>query len=483
MKNFKYIAIGFIVLLICGISALAVPGSAVASKYSREGFYPRGFSELAEEAGPAVVNIRTEKTVKGGGFMFPQFERGPSGQNDPWRDLFEKFYGQQRQREFKRKSLGSGFIIDKKGYIVTNNHVVENADEIKVVLKNGKEYDAEVVGRDSHTDIALIKINSADHLPALKLGNSDKLRVGEWVIAIGNPFGLDHTVTAGIVSAKGRVIQAGPYDDFIQTDASINPGNSGGPLINMDGEVVGINTMIVAGGQGIGFAIPINLAGGILEQLKDSGEVIRGWLGVSIQDVSEDLAEYYGIEMKKGALVAEVFQGDPADEAGIKPKDIIIAVNGERVESSRDLTAKIADLKVGEKAKIQVLRDGKKKNFRVKINKRPDSLSEYGNDKYGRNQRQEEEGMGIRVSEITPEMAKRLNIDKGRGVLVVSVKPGSKGEQAGIRKGDVIFEINRREINSIGAYQKALREVGEGETVAYLIKRRGAGLAVVQLKK
>ena len=235
-------------------------------------------------------------------------------------DFFNKFFNQDQQKEFKQRSLGSGFIIDKDGYIVTNNHVVENADKIKVILKDEKEFEAEIVGRDPNTDIALIRIKSGYNLPVLKIGDSDALKVGQWVLAIGSPFGLEHTVTAGIVSAKGRVIGSGPYDDFIQTDASINPGNSGGPLINMTGEVIGVNTIIIAGGQGIGFAIPINQVKGIVEQLKKHGDVTRGWLGVTIQDLPADLAEYIGIKDGKGVLVSDVISGDPADKAGIRAK-------------------------------------------------------------------------------------------------------------------------------------------------------------------
>ena len=282
---------------------------------------PESFSSLAEMVSPAVVNIRTVKTIKGGGRVFRHF-RSPFEKDDPMRDFFDRFFGPEQQKDFKQRSLGSGFIIDEKGFIVTNNHVVEGADQIKVLLRNENEYDAEVVGRDPNTDIALIKIKEDGGFPVARLGDSESLKVGEWVVAIGNPFGLENTVTAGIVSAKGRVIGSGPYDDFIQTDASINPGNSGGPLLNMKGEVVGINTAIVATGQGIGFAIPINMAKGILKQLKSSGQVTRGWLGVAIQDLSKELAEYYKLENGKGVLVTEVFSGDPADRAGIKAKDI-----------------------------------------------------------------------------------------------------------------------------------------------------------------
>jgi len=273
---------------------------------------------------PIVVNISTTKTFKMEGRS-----RSPRGNSHPFErffgedDFFRRFFEEMPERELKQRSLGSGFIISPDGYIFTNNHVVEKADKIKVKLSNGKEYDAAVKGRDPRTDIALIKINPEGSLPAAKIGDSDKLRVGDWVVAIGNPFGLDHTVTVGIVSAKGRVIGAGPYDNFIQTDASINPGNSGGPLINLAGEVVGINTAIVAHGQGIGFAIPVNMAKEILNDLKSKGKVTRGWLGVSVQDITDDIAKGLKLKDQAGALVTEVFEGDPADKAGIKQGDII----------------------------------------------------------------------------------------------------------------------------------------------------------------
>ncbi len=304
---------------------------------------PASFSQLAEAVGPAVVNIRTVKTLKGGGPVFRHFQREPFGKEHPFNEFFERFFGDEQQREFRQPSLGSGFIIDKDGFVVTNNHVIEDADQIKVKLDDEKEFEAQVVGRDPSTDIALLKIKSANDLPFVKMGDSAQMKVGQWVVAIGSPFGLERTVTAGIVSAKGRAIGSGPYDDFIQTDASINPGNSGGPLINMKGEVIGINTAIIASGQGIGFAIPVNLAKGIIAQLKSGGEVTRGWLGVAIQDVSQEMADYYGVDAKKGVFVADVFKGDPADAAGIKPKDIITEVNGRTVETTRQLTALVAE--------------------------------------------------------------------------------------------------------------------------------------------
>jgi serine protease Do len=305
------------------------------------------FADLAEKLKPAVVNISTTKTVKSGGFRSPFGQGSPFDRNFGGEDFFERFFGDIPQRQFKQKSLGSGFIISHDGYIFTNNHVVEQADKILVKLSDGKEYEAKVIGKDAKTDIALIKIKPSDNLPIVETGDSDKLRVGDWVIAIGNPFGLEQTVTAGIVSAKGRVIGAGPYDNFIQTDASINPGNSGGPLINLNGEVVGINTAIVASGQGIGFAIPINMARDVIPQLEKSGHVTRGWLGVGIQEVTPALAKSFGLKEEKGALVSQVSKGGPADKAGIEQGDVILEFDGKTIAEMKDLPRIVASTPVG----------------------------------------------------------------------------------------------------------------------------------------
>ena len=441
---------------------------------------PESFSRLAEMASPAVVNIRIEKTVKSRIPGGRQFQRDPFGRESPFKDFFERFFGEDAPREFKQPSVGSGFIIDKSGYVVTNNHVIENADKIVVKLDDDKEYDAKIVGRDPNTDIALLKVEAGEDLPYIKLGNSEKLRIGQWVVAIGSPFGLERTVTAGIVSAKGRVIGSGPYDDFIQTDASINPGNSGGPLLNMDGEVVGINTAIIASATGIGFAIPISLAEGIISQLKDEGEVTRGWLGVAIQDLTTEMAEYYGLKNRKGVLVADVFKGDPAEKAGIRAKDIILEVNDKKIETSRQLTSMIAGLKVGQVAKVEVFRDRKIKTFSIKLAKRDDDrLRARSTPQAPR----EEEELGIRVAELTTEMAQQFNIEDMSGVVVVGVASDSKGAEAGIQMGDIVKEINHRVIDSVDDYRTALQKAKDGENINFFIWRRNAGFLVVKLTK
>lgn len=478
MKIVNKIALYTVILIAAGVLPGFFAVTPAVSKDEVSKMIPSNFDVLAKMVSPAVVNIRTVKTVKGGGYGFHQYRRSPFGKEDPFNDFFEKFFGGDQLGDLKQRSLGSGFIIDQEGYIVTNNHVVNEADKITVVLANEEEFDAKIIGRDPYTDIALIKIDAANKLTHVELGDSDDLKVGEWVVAIGNPFGLSHTVTAGIVSAKGRVIGSGPYDDFIQTDASINPGNSGGPLIDMNGRVIGINTMIIAGGQGIGFAIPINLSKGIIRQLRDNGDVTRGWLGVTIQDLKGEIAQYYGIKGdKRGVLVLDVVSGDPADAAGIKPKDIIIAINGKGVKTSKDLTTRIANIGVGETVKIKVLRDGKKMIFKVKVGERPDTLasSRYMQKKY--------EELGIQVAKITPQIARRFNISEDAGIIVVDVRSASKADQAGIAKGDIILEINRKEIDSVKEFKNILRSTKKGETIHFLIQRMHHGLLLVHIKK
>ncbi|CAB1065677.1 HtrA protease/chaperone protein [Olavius sp. associated proteobacterium Delta 1] len=472
-----------IFLILCGgLLVAAGPGLSPLAYAKSTGTFnaPESFSRLAEMASPAVVNIRIEKTVKSRGPSMRQFQRDPWGREKPFKDFFERFFGEDAPREFKQPSVGSGFIIDKSGYVVTNNHVIENADKIVVKLDDDNELDAKVVGRDPNTDIALLKVESDLDFPFIKLGDSKKLKIGQWVVAIGSPFGLERTVTAGIVSAKGRVIGSGPYDDFIQTDASINPGNSGGPLLNMDGEVVGINTAIIASASGIGFAIPISLAQGIIAQLKSEGEVTRGWLGVAIQDLTGEMAEYYGLKDRKGVLVADVFKGDPADEAGIRAKDIILEVNDQKIETSRQLTGMIAGLKVGQVAKIEVFRDRKIKIFSIKLAKRDDTRLKAQSPPQ---EPKEEDELGVRVADLTAEMAQQFNIEDMTGVVVVGVASDSKGAEAGIQMGDIIKEINHRVIESVDDYKTALQKIKEGDSVNLFVWRRNAGFLVIKVTK
>lgn len=439
------------------------------------------FTDLAEKSGQAVVNISTVKIVTSQRGSQPFMRPGPHGQ-DPFGDFFdqfERFFRERGGAPREQRSLGSGFILSADGYIVTNNHVIENADSIRVNLlaaKNGEQsYDAEVVGTDKETDLALLKIKAGKALPHLSFGDSETLKVGQWVMAIGNPFGLDHTVTAGIVSAKGRTIGAGPYDNFIQTDASINPGNSGGPLIDLDGRVVGINTAIVATGQGIGFAIPSRLASQVIDQLKQHKSVKRGWLGVTIQDVDENSAKALGLDSARGALVSGVTPGDPAEKAGIRTGDVIVAVDGVAIADAGDLTRKIGDLLPGVGVTLSVWRGGK-------ILKLPLVLDERNAEKVAQGGRPGpgapgEDVLGLAVRPVNEAEAKAMELSATGGLLVVEVGEGSPGAQNGLAVGDVILEANGKSVNTV----KALREVVEGDgkdkgVVMLLVKRQGRNL-------
>lgn len=425
---------------------------------------PLSFADLAEKLKPSVVNISTTKTVRGGR------PRTPFGQGSPFDrpfggdDFFERFFGDIPQREFKQRSLGSGFIITSDGYIFTNNHVIEQADKIIVKLSDGKEYEAKVIGKDAKTDIALIKIKTADSLPVADTGDSDKLRVGDWVMAIGNPFGLEQTVTAGIVSAKGRVIGAGPYDNFIQTDASINPGNSGGPLFNMEGKVIGINTAIVAQGQGIGFAIPISMAKTILPDLKAKGKVTRGWLGVSVQDITEDIAKNMKLKDRSGTLINDVFKGDPADKAGLKSGDVITEINGKKIKDTHELLIIIAAFRVGETVKIKILRDGQEKSVSITVAERKDQREIAAARNGG-------EAFGMTVQEITPEIAKHLGLSIKKGVIVVDVQEGSTADEVGIQPQDIVLQVNKVKVESIKDYAREIGKAGEKGGILLLIQR------------
>jgi serine protease Do len=437
------------------------------------------FAALSEHISPSVVNISSTQEVKSRNPFGPGGPGGGGpggggmGEDDPFQEFygpFERFFGQPR-RPFKAKSLGSGFVIDStRGFILTNNHVVENADEIVVKLSNGKEFKAKVVGRDAKTDIALIEIKGdAKDLPAVKLGDSNSLRVGEWVVAIGNPFGLENTVTVGIVSAMGRHINQGPYDNFIQTDAAINPGNSGGPLLNTKGEVVGINTAIFSrggGNIGIGFAIPIDLAKEIVPQLKDKGRVTRGWLGVMIQKVTPDIAESLGLEESKGALVADVVKDGPAEAAGLKQGDVIVEFDGKPVTDSAELPLLVARTPVGKSVSLVIIRDKKRENVSVTISELKEE-EELAQGPGGTS-----EDLGLAVQTLTPELAENLGLERAlKGVVVTQVDPSGPGGEAGLRRGDVILEVNRTPVKDAAAYTKALRGAGKGKSILFLVRR------------
>ena len=429
---------------------------------------PNIFVDLTKRVKPGVVNISTTKVIKGGGRVFRHFSP-PSRERDPFRDFFgedffEKFFGDAPQRDYVQRSLGSGFIIDREGLILTNNHVIEGATEIRVRLSTDKEFSAEVIGRDIKTDLALIKVKPGKDLPMVELGDSDTLEIGEWVMAIGNPFGLAQTVTVGIVSAKGRVIGSGPYDDYIQTDASINPGNSGGPLFNLKGEVVGINTAIVAAGQGIGFAIPINVAKEIIPQLQKKGKVTRGGIGVYVQKLTPDLAKSFGLEQSKGALVADVIPGSAAETGGIRRGDIIIKFNGKDIDEMNELPRVVASTPVGKEVDVVVLREGKSLVLKLKVGELKDEASPAAPEKAKLE-------LGMSVQEITPEIARQLRLGEPGGVVVTLVEPGSTTEEAGIQRGDIIREMNGQVIRKLSDYQAAIAKIKKGEIIRFFIKR------------
>jgi len=427
------------------------------------------FTVLARELKPAVVNISTTTTVNTG--MPPGT---PFGGGDPF-GFFERYFGDV-PRTFETQSLGSGFIISEDGYIFTNNHVIENASEITVTLHNDRSYKARIIGSDPKTDLALIKIDADVKLPMSKMGNSDSLEVGEWVLAIGNPFGLEETVTAGIVSAKGRVIGSGPYDDFIQTDASINPGNSGGPLFNISGEVIGINTAIINQGQGIGFAIPINIAKDLLPQLK-KGKIVRGWLGVVIQEITPELAESFGLPDTNGALISDIEAGGPADKAGLKKGDVILKFNGKDITKMKDLPTLVAKTPVGSKATISIFRNGATKDVPISVGKMPEEgmisrESPSGGGGGGGTPTPEATGLGLSVEGITPTVAQYLGLKDTEGVIVSRVERGSLGEKAGIMKGDVVLELNHKKIRNVEDFKREMSSIKTGQYL-FLIWRNG----------
>ena len=419
--------------------------------------FPESFAGVARSAKPAVVNIFSTRIV-----------RAPGSTGDPTEDFFRRFFGEGLpQRAQRQQSLGSGFIISPDGYIITNAHVVQQAEQIRVKLSNRDEYDAKLVGIDPKTDVALIKVKPRQDLPVVSLGDSDKLEVGDWVVAIGNPFGLAETVTAGIVSAKGRVIGAGPYDDFIQTDASINPGNSGGPLLNTDGAVVGINSAIFSrsgGSVGIGFAIPINLAKHVVDALREHGKVVRGWLGVSIQDMSPSLAQSFGLDHPYGALVVEVEPGGPAAKAGLRRGDVIIEYNGTTIDESHQVPTLVAETAVGERATMKILRDGHEQTVTVTVAEQPS----------GRQARAERQpakpSWGLTLTDPTPALLRRFGIPPGtRGAMVQEVQPDSPADAAELQPGDVIRQVDRQPVSNAKSCQQALDR--DDERVLLLLQR------------
>jgi len=423
------------------------------------------FAQVAESVAPAVVNINTVTRVSG---------RTPVEEffGD---EFFKRFFGEAPDRQQVQRSLGSGVIVDASGIVLTNAHVVERATEIEVATADGKKHKAKVMGVDRKTDLAVLKLQGGGPYAAANLGDSDRVRVGDWVLAIGSPFGLQQTVTAGIISAKGRSIGQGPYDDFLQTDAAINPGNSGGPLVNMSGEVVGINSAILSrtgGNVGIGFSIPVNMAKRIYTELAAKGKVTRGWLGVSIQPLTPDLAKGFGLKEPNGVLISDVVQDSPAAVAGVTSGDIIIEFDKKKVDSPQELQKAVASTQPGRAVPLKVWRDKGEKTLEIKIGETPDDNVALKSTNKGKSL------LGLDVRPITPELARQLNLRNPEGVIVFSVDDESAAAEAGLQRGDVIREVNRQRVRSLPDFEKATKDVKEGDRVTVLLQRGPQSLYV-----
>lgn len=431
------------------------------------------FVEVAKRVSPSVVSIRSERTITGQPLPFGEdFFKGT-----PFEDFFEEYFKGRGESPRRRKQMGegSGVIVDSKGYILTNNHVVAGADKLTIRLYDGRELKGTVRGTDPKTDLAVVQVEAKD-LPIAKLGDSDKIQVGEWAIAIGSPFGLEKTVTVGVISAMGRAgLGTGTYEDFIQTDASINPGNSGGPLVNINGEVIGINAMIILPGQGIGFAIPINLAKRIMAELIETGKVTRPWVGIGVQNLTSELRKSFKLKGEEiGALIGQVYEGSPAEKAGLKPGDLIVEVDGVKIKDSQDVVREVLKKKVGQKIQMVVLRDGRRVGIPVITAQMPSEP-----EKRVSVRPEMKEWFGLRVTSVTPEIAKQLGLTKAEGVVIEGVELGSVAQMAGLRRGDVILEVNRQTIKDENDYRRAMEKAETKEGVLFLVNRRGSTFYVV----
>ena len=443
-----------------GKSLVEIPAASIPSAKEMG----RAFVEVAKKVKPSVVSIRVERTITVTPWRWfgEDFFRGT-----PFEDFFR--FRQEPPQRRRQIGGGSGVIVDAEGYILTNHHVVEGAEKIAIRLSDGRELKGRVRGSDPRTDLAVVEVE-ARNLPAAVLGDSDKIEVGEWAIAIGSPFGLEETVTVGVISAKGRTgLRAGTFEDFIQTDASINPGNSGGPLVNIDGEVIGINAMIIQPGQGIGFAIPINLARSIMTELIKTGKVVRPWLGVGLQDLTEDLAKSFNLKEKQGALISQVYEGSPAEKAGLRVGDVIVEMDGKKVQNSQDVVREVLKKKVGEKIRFVIIREGKSTNVSVTTSAMPSEPEEKK-----AVETRKEIWFGMTVRTLTPEIGKQLGIPKVEGVVIEQIEEGSVAHNAGLQKGDVIVEVNREKIRSESDYRTAMGKAKPDQGVLLLINRKGS---------
>jgi Do/DeqQ family serine protease len=485
-----FVRFGLVLVLLCPAVAAraqtastpptpALPADPKAILESLE----RAFVSVAERVMPAVVHIdatprEPERQPRGGREGRDPRERMSPRERQDFERRFREFFGEDFERFFRQgpaprreaRNQGSGVIVDKSGVILTNNHLIENAGEIEVRLSDKRKFKAKVAGRDPKTDLAVLKIEAESELPTAELGDSDRLRVGQWAIAVGNPFGLDRTVTVGIISATGRQdLRVTTYESFIQTDAAINPGNSGGPLVNLDGKVIGINTAITSVGQGIGFAIPANMARRVLPQLLATGRVTRGWLGVRIQALTEELAPSFGAKENEGVLVADVMPGGPAESGGLKSGDVIVEFGGQRTAEVPDLQRAVADAEPGKVSRVTILRDGKRESLDVKIGEMPADepmVASRGTERWG-----------LSVQPITPELARQFKLPGNDGVLVAEVEENSPAARAGIRPGDAIVEVNRRRVRDLRSFEDALG--GSEQDVLLFLQREGRSQYVV----
>ncbi len=423
------------------------------------------FARVAEVIKPAVININTVSRGGGGRTPFEEFFGD---------EFYRRFFGETPER-IPQRSLGSGVVVDPTGVALTNSHVVERATEIEVITLDGSKHKAKVVGVDKKTDLAVLRLDDGKkQFPYARLGDSDRMQVGDWVLAVGSPFGLQSTVTAGIISAKARQIGQGPFDDFLQTDAAINPGNSGGPLVNMQGEVIGINTAIVAGGSGIGFAIPANMAKKIYSELLAKGKVSRGWLGVSIQPLTPELAKSFGAKADKGVLVSDVVPDSPAARAGMQPGDILTEFEGKKMEGPGDLQRAVGLANPGATARVKVWRDQGEKTLELKIGEAPDEREARAGGGRGGTR----SSLGVEVRPVTPEVARQLNLRSTEGVVVTRVDEGGAAAEAGVQRGDVIREINRQKVRSMTDFEKVTKDVKEGDRLTLLLQRGPMSLYV-----
>jgi Do/DeqQ family serine protease len=483
MRRLTFMRLALTLVLLVGLTAPAcaqsAPAKPPAAGDKRGAVRPSGpkvdaravlqameeaFSAVADRVTPVVVNISTVSR-----------RPAPGSSDDPQR--FREFFGDEfYERYFRRRpreeprSGGSGVIVDPAGYILTNNHVIENAQDITVRLSDSRKFTATLVGRDPKTDLAVLKVEAPAPLPTAELGDSERLRVGQWVVAIGNPFGLDRTVTVGIVSATARTrVGVATYENFIQTDASINPGNSGGPLLNLDGRVIGINTAIVAAGQGIGFSIPINEAKSVMAQLIARGKVVRGWLGIVIQDLTDELATSFGVPEREGVLVADVMRGGPGEAAGLRPGDVIVRLGATKIREVPDLQRRVADVAPGQSVEVDVMRDRTTHRLTVRVGEMPAEDTTAAEVDPG------PEGFGLQVEPLAPDTAERLGLPFSHGLLVTDVAGGGPGERAGLRRGDVILEVDRKPVHDAPSLQKALSAVPAGRSVVVWVHQPGAG--------